>query len=240
MNQTVSVDLRSDADFVRALDAAVQRHAMLKHPFYQAWSEGALSLDDLREYSKQYFHHVKAFPRYVSAVHANCDDLPLRQELLKNLCEEEQGENNHPELWLRFAEGLGVDRTDVEHAEPTYATQASVEIFRDLTRNGSYLQGMAALYAYESQIPDVAKTKRDGLNEFYGLNNPEVVSFFSVHEVADVFHRQVECDALVSHAKSVEERELVVNAAERASQALWQFLDGMQQLRGPSAASCAC
>jgi pyrroloquinoline-quinone synthase len=235
MNQTSSFDLRSDAEFVRALDAAVQRHAMLSHPFYQAWSEGALSLDDLREYSKQYFHHVKAFPRYVSAVHANCDDLKLRQELLQNLCEEEQGDSNHPELWLRFAEGLGVARESVEEAEPTRATQASVEIFRDLTKNGSYLQGMAALYAYESQIPDVAKTKREGLGDFYGLRDPRAVSFFSVHEDADVVHRQVECDALVAHAQSVEERQAVVDAAERASQALWQFLDGMQQLRATAA-----
>ena len=235
MNQTSSFDLRSDAEFVRALDAAVQRHAMLSHPFYQAWSQGALSLDDLREYSKQYFHHVKAFPRYVSGVHANCVDLTLRQELLQNLCEEEQGDSNHPELWLRFAEGLGVARDAVTSAEPTRATQASVEIFRDLTKNGSYLEGMAALYAYESQIPDVAKTKREGLGDFYGLRDPRAVSFFSVHEDADVVHRQVECDALVAHAKSVEERQAVVDAAERASQALWLFLDGMQQLR-PTAA----
>jgi pyrroloquinoline-quinone synthase len=239
MTQTQSFDLRSDAEFVRALDAAVQRHAMLSHPFYQAWSQGALSLDDLREYSKQYFHHVKAFPRYVSGVHSNCDDLALRQELLQNLSEEEHGEDNHPELWLRFAESLGVDRSNVESAEPTRATQASVEIFRDLTKNGSYLQGMAALYAYESQIPDVAKTKREGLGEFYGIASPRAVSFFSVHEEADVIHRQVECDALVAHAQSVEDRESVVAAAEQASQALWQFLDGMQQLRGVTA-SCAC
>ncbi|HND12798.1 MAG TPA: CADD family putative folate metabolism protein [Pseudomonadota bacterium] len=239
MNETVTTrfDLLRDVEFVRALDSAVQRHAMLKHPFYQAWSEGALSLDDLREYSKQYFSQVKAFPRYVSAVHSNCDDIALRQELLQNLIEEEQGEGNHPELWLRFAESLGVDRRDVESAEPTRATQASVEIFRDLTKNGSYLQGLAALYAYESQIPDVAKTKREGLGEFYGIRDPRAVSFFSVHEEADVVHRQVEVDALLSHAKTVEQRVEVLSAAEQASHALWQFLDGMQSLRG---ASCAC
>ena len=120
MTQTQSFDLRSDAEFVRALDAAVQRHAMLSHPFYQAWSQGALSLDDLREYSKQYFHHVKAFPRYVSGVHSNCDDLGLRQELLQNLSEEEHGQPPGVVAALRREPGRRSQQCGERRADPRY------------------------------------------------------------------------------------------------------------------------
>ena len=80
---------------------------MLKHPFYQAWVNGGLELSAIKEYAAQYYHHVCAFPRYVSGIHSNCEDLYTRQQLLENLIDEERGEENHPELWKRFGEGVG-------------------------------------------------------------------------------------------------------------------------------------
>jgi pyrroloquinoline-quinone synthase len=102
--------------FQQRIDEAVNKHAMLNHPFYQLWNEGKLERETLREYAKQYYAHVKAFPTYVSAVHSRCDDLKVRQLLLENLIEEERGVDNHPELWLRFAESLGVSRDEVKNA----------------------------------------------------------------------------------------------------------------------------
>ena len=105
------------SEFQTELQDSIERYAMLKHPFYQLWSAGELDLEVLREYAKQYYAHVKAFPTYVSATHSHCDDVAVRQMLLENLIEEERGENNHPELWLRFAEGLGLTRDEVKNAE---------------------------------------------------------------------------------------------------------------------------
>ena len=89
---------------------------MLKHPFYQAWTEGRLPLDTLRAYSRQYFHHVEAFPRAVSAVHSACPDRDGRRMLAENLAEEEgleAGKQDHASLWLMFACGLGEDESAV-------------------------------------------------------------------------------------------------------------------------------
>jgi len=80
---------------------------LLKHPFYLAWTRGELSKEALADYARQYYQHVAAFPTYLSAIHANCDDQSTRKELLSNLIDEEAGSPNHPELWLKFAEGLG-------------------------------------------------------------------------------------------------------------------------------------
>ena len=60
----------TDVRVSAAIDAKVAERAMLKHPFYQAWTEGRLPLDTLRAYARQYFHHVEAFPRPVCAVHS--------------------------------------------------------------------------------------------------------------------------------------------------------------------------
>jgi pyrroloquinoline-quinone synthase len=215
--------------FLEHLDAVIKEHSMLKHPFYQAWSEGKLSLETLREYSKQYFAHVSRFPTYVSAVHSRCDDLPTRQILLDNLVEEEQGEQNHPELWLQFAEGLGASRDSVQSAELLSQTRESVGTMQRLTCSDDYLQGVAALYAYESQVPEVAKTKRDGLKDFYGVDKPSVVKYFTVHEEADVLHREGERQILAQNCSSEEGKAAAVAAAESAARALWTFLDGVHE-----------
>ena len=103
----------------RAIDSKVAERAMLSHPFYQAWTEGRLPLDTLRAYARQYFHHVEAFPRAVSAVHSACPDRDGRRMLAENLAEEEgieAGKQDHATLWLMFACGLGEDEDAVRGA----------------------------------------------------------------------------------------------------------------------------
>ena len=214
--------------FLDALDAAIGRHALLKHPFYQMWTEGGLRREVLAEYAKQYYAHVAAFPRYVSAVHTQCDDISLRQQLLENLIEEERGADNHPELWLRFAEGLGVSRNEVLEAEQLDSTRDSVARFHEIVGQRGALEGLAALYAYESQVPEVARTKREGLKAYYGLDDPRSVAFFTVHEAADVVHREMERNVLAAHTPPERQRD-VLAAAEDAAQALWSFLDGVYE-----------
>ena len=214
------------AEALSALDLRIQQRHLLTHPFYQAWSAGTLSLAALQEYSKQYYRHVEAFPTYVSAVHANCPLLPIRQRLLENLIEEERGADNHPELWLRFAEALGVWREEVVAAELLPETVASIQTFRSLTRERSYLAGLAALYAYEAQVPEVAAAKIAGLKQFYGIDDPRGLAFFQIHLQADRFHADTARQILHAQLTPTDVNE-VVSAGEQALDALWGLLDGV-------------
>lgn len=220
---------QGQAAFLQAIDDVVANYGLLKHPFYQAWSKGELDLDTIREYAQQYFAHVSQFPRYVSAVHSRCEDLETRQELLDNLIEEERGPDNHPELWLRFAEGLGSSRESTLDATKLPETQQSVDTMMQLCCSDDYRHGVAALYAYESQVPDVALSKREGLKSFYGIDDPEVVKYFAVHEEADVLHREGERRILAEQCRTVEQRQSAIDAAESAAKAMWTFLDGVQR-----------
>ncbi len=226
--------LMSQSQFETALGEAVMEFSMLKHPFYVAWTEGRLSKPVLAEYAKQYYAHVRAFPTYVSAVHSQCDEVAIRQELLENLIEEERGHENHPELWMRFAEGLGVTRDDVRNAELLPSTKDSVASLKALTRSEDYREGLAALYAYESQIPEVARTKREGLKSFYGMDDERSVSFFRVHEGIDVLHQQVEKQILSQKCQSAEEQERAIGSARESARALWSFLDGVTEAYLPA------
>ena len=90
-------------------------------------------------------------------------------------------------------------------------------------------EGLAALYAYESQIPEIAKTKREGLAAFYGISDAAATEFFTVHEEADVWHRQVEREALGRVAETAADRERALAAAGRCLDALNRALDGVMR-----------
>lgn len=220
-------DQSGEMQFDSTVIEAVMQYSMLKHPFYQAWSEGKLSKSTLAEYAKQYYGHVRAFPTYVSAVHSRCEDVSIRQQLLENLIEEEHGDENHPELWLRFAESLGVTRAEVKEAELLPSTKDSVDRLKSLTQSEDYREGLAALFAYELQIPEVARTKREGLKEFYQLADERAVSFFRVHESIDLLHQDVERTILNKQCKTNAEKSRAVAAAQESAKALWGFLDGV-------------
>jgi pyrroloquinoline-quinone synthase len=209
------------------IDSRVAERAMLSHPFYQAWTEGRLPLDTLRDYARQYFHHVEAFPQAVSAVHSACPARDGRRMLAENLAEEEgieAGKQDHASLWLMFACGLGESESAVRAQPLNPETDALIATFRRLSRR-SYASGLGALYAYESQFPAVAAAKIEGLIDRYGIDDEETLRFFRVHESADVEHSAV-CRSLLDRLPEGEQAE-AITAGEELAGALWTFLSGV-------------
>ncbi len=211
------------------IDEAIERRHLLQHPLYRDWTAGTLPRGRLLAYAAQYYAHVEAFPRYLSAVHSHCGDIAVRQELLQNLVEEEQGEENHPELWLRFTDALGLERAAVIGTELYPETAALVGTFERMCREGSVTEGLAAIYAYEAQVPEIAGTKMEGLAKWYGVRGARGLRFFQVHKEADIVHRQVGRDLLSSLVRTTAEEDRSVRAAEEALDALWSMLDGVQR-----------
>ncbi|MAH60953.1 MAG: pyrroloquinoline quinone biosynthesis protein PqqC [Legionellales bacterium] len=210
--------------FSKQLNQVLDQYHLLKHPFYQAWSKGELNRVILKDYAEQYYHHVAAFPRYISATHSLCDDIEKRKVLLENLVEEESTDHDHPKLWKQFAQALGSDHP--ETTQPEAFTQAMIDNFFRWARS-SYAEGLGALYTYERQVPEVADVKIEGLTQFYGVHSKEGLQFFEVHRGADVQHRQ-DCEKLLD-GLTPEEQTLAKAAAEKTAQFLWNFLSGISQ-----------
>lgn len=213
--------------FLRRLDAAIAAKHVLTHPFYQAWNQGTLSLEALQDYACQYYRHVAAFPTYLSALHSRIADPELRKPILQNLMEEEGGSPNHPELWLRFAEGLGLTKSQVLNTAVQRETAACVATFQALCGRGHFTRGLAALYAYESQIPEVSETKIEGLKRHYGIRDVETLRYFAVHVEADRAHRAQEKQLLAQTVCDEAMAEEALDAAQQALEALWNLLSGV-------------
>jgi pyrroloquinoline-quinone synthase len=214
------------ANIIETLDAIVAERSLLKHPFYQAWTAGTLLVDALREYAKQYFHFEAAFPTFLSAIHARCEPGATRQAILDNLWDEEHGPDNHLALWLRFCEALGLGEAEVRSSEANQETRDLICGFRAACSEGSITEGLAALYAYESQAPEVASQKIAGLKRFYEMEDARAIAFFSVHQDMDVYHAQAERDAIAAAATTAAQRLALEAATRTAADRLWRFLDG--------------
>ena len=215
--------------FIDEVEKRITKNHLLNHSFYKAWNAGELEVSTIQEYAAQYFKHVSAFPRYLSAIHTNCEKIAIRQELLENLVDEEQGDENHPELWLRFGEGMGKSRESIVQTEAMEETQELVDIFMKLTRDQKTHIGMAALYCYESMVPEIAENKIDGLKKFYGINDENTLKFFTVHLHADKWHREVIRNLMSQLCDSSVKQEEALAAIDEALYALNNFLTGMEQ-----------
>jgi pyrroloquinoline-quinone synthase len=216
-----------ESDLTFQVHQLIDSRSLLKHPFYQAWNVGALPWESLKKYAAQYYHFELAYPTYLSGVHHRCDDRKVRQSLLENLWDEEHGPENHVELWLRFCDALGLRREAVLGASPVPATAKLIETYRHLTAEATPAAGVAALYAFESQVPKIADAKVQGLRNFYGLQDDRSVSFFTVHSTLDQQHAAAEWEIVQNLVNSEGDQQQVLAAVDRSTLALWDFLDGV-------------
>lgn len=207
------------------INAVLKECDLLGHPFYRAWSAGELTRTDVKEYATEYYHHVAAFPTYLSALHSRLSDGALRRAVLRNLADEEIDGVAHSELWLDFAEGVGASRESVKAHTPLPEVRELIRTFRGFMESPA--SALAACYAYESQVPRIAKEKGRTLAARYG-GNARTCRYFELHRLADQHHSQVwkrELEILLSADPTLAEEALAGAAA--AARALWGALDGI-------------
>ena len=227
----------TNEQLLEELDARIAKYDLLCHPFYKAWRAGELTREDLREYALDYYQHVQAFPSYLAAFALRLNEGELRRVVLANMRDEQGGENEeaHSELWLDFAAGMGASRAAFGH-EPVEEVKQLTRHFARVAEEGTPEEALAAFYAYESQVPRIAKEKDRGLREWYGADEKST-RYFALHATADVFHSNVWREQLAKRVEAnPETAEKTLNAAEKAAQALWTALDGIEARRMRTAA----
>ena len=166
-------------NLIQRIDDIIEAGSLLKHPFYRMWSEGQLTRPMLAGYSKEYYQLVKAVPLYMESILSVASQ---SDELESNMREEYE----HIPLWEDFAAGLGVPRGDLASYGGLEKTRSAVSSLHGLM--DGYRAGAAAMYSLEKEIPEISRTKLEGLREFYGMD--EHTEYFVQHMEADVRHAE--------------------------------------------------
>jgi len=168
-------------NIIQKIDEMIEERSLLKHPFYQMWSDGKLTKESLAGYSKEYFQLVKAVPAFMAPIIEKAPDT-----VVSELVENQQEESDHIKPWIAFAGELGISEDELVSYSGTAKTQKAVSDLNELmvTFDG----GSSAMYAFEKEIPKISQTKLDGLAEFYGMTSNEATEYFKLHTEADIRH----------------------------------------------------
>jgi pyrroloquinoline-quinone synthase len=207
-------------DVVQRIHSEIEKHSLLKHSFYKMWSEGKLTIDHLQGYSKEYFQLVKIVPKFVESI-AEATGNP---DIITNNAREEA---EHVELWVRFATALGVSRSDLISYGGSEKTNQAVANLMALANLTSEEEAVAAMYAYEMELPKISRIKIDGLKKLYGMDSEDATKYFEIHEEADVRHAQVWREILQRIPS--ERHEATINAAIKSLQAQNMLLDSVHE-----------
>ena len=168
-------------NIVKKIDEMIEERSLLKHPFYQTWSDGKLTQEALAGYSKEYFQLVKAVPSFMSPIISQAPE-----NVIGELIENQQEESDHIKPWIAFAGELGIPEDELTSYTGLAKTRKAVSDLHELMT--TFEGGSAAMYAFEKEIPKISQTKLDGLAEFYGMTTHEATEYFKLHTEADIRH----------------------------------------------------
>ena len=222
-----------DSAFVDELRAVIDAgRAFGRHPLWLRIEEGRLPRSAFGPFAVQFFLQVREFPRAVSALHASCPDPRERVELAESLYEEETGRISgcnvsHPELFVRFGEGVGVPRDAMVNGVPLPTTAALIDWFERSTKQHPFIEGAAATnLAAEGQVPGAFGPFARALERHYGCTRAQV-GFWDVHEQADREHSAIGDHVVVRLATTPELQADVCRAVTRSLELWWRFFDGI-------------
>ena len=187
---------------------------VLEHPFYQRWSAGELTREELADYSGQYRYATEAIARMSADVASAAPDSEKA-----GLEAHSREEHDHIAMWDGFVEAVG----GAVGAEPNPETLECVGAW---TREDGFGRQLARLYAVESGQPEISKTKSEGLAAHYDIHDAPGNRYFTVHETMDVSHAEEGRKLIERYMNDFDEDQMVA-AAEEAFKANWRLLDGV-------------
>jgi pyrroloquinoline-quinone synthase len=168
-------------NLIQKIDQIIEERSLLKHPFYEMWSDGKLTQESLAGYSKEYFQLVKAVPEFMTPIIENAPN-----SVITELTENQQEESDHIKPWISFAGELGISEDELISYSGLDKTKKAVSDLYELMN--SFDGGACAMYAFEKEIPKISQTKLDGLSEFYQITNDNAIEYFKLHTEADIRH----------------------------------------------------
>ena len=168
-------------NLIQRIDQIIGERSLLKHPFYEMWSDGKLTQESLAGYSKEYFQLVKAVPEFMAPIIEKAPN-----SVISELTENQQEESDHIKPWIRFAVELGISEDELISYSGLDKTKKAVSDLAELMN--TFDGGACAMYAFEKEIPKISQTKLDGLSEFYQITSDRAIEYFKLHTEADIRH----------------------------------------------------
>ncbi len=232
-------------EFTESLLDVMERKVHWGWPLF---TSGKVSKDTLHlHFEQEYETYVRDFPVLIGRSYIQCPVAEARQELAENLFEEETGGlvagKPHPELFLEYPKGLGMDLSRFQEIELLPAAKAYRKILDECTLHSDWDVGAAVSTIFVEGTPyergelDASAPKRPvkpleehPLVVHYGLPL-EALALTKAHRQVEGEHRNAAWD-VVLHYVEPQRRSVVVAGMEKTLQAWLAYRDELCETIG--------
>jgi pyrroloquinoline-quinone synthase len=216
----------------------------MERKVHWAWphfTSGRVAKDRLHlHFEQEYATYVRDFPVLVGWAYVQCPIAEVRRDLAENLYEEETGGviagRPHPELFLEYPRGLGMDLARFSRVELGPAARAFRDVLDDRTQRHGWAQAAAVTTIFLEGTPhergelDPAAPRRPvppleqhPLVVHYGLPL-EALALTKAHRKVEGSHRAAAWRILLDHVPEAE-RAGACEAMERTLAAWLAYRD---------------
>jgi pyrroloquinoline-quinone synthase len=221
------VSLLEPDELIADLQNVLQQRHPRPHPIRQLLLSGRLTKEQLRWWARNQFHEFRNIHRFFGVRYQKCPIPELRRLLLENMVEEE-GEDlfggkypSHRELWIRFAEGIGVSRDDILNYEPLPGIRAALEMYVSLVQQSHWAVAIGTGLVFEGGGPKRMGEERRALEKYYSWIPSEALDFFRAHEYHDEGHGNMVIDVIKQHCMAIQLQQEMREAVRQRADIMW-------------------
>ena len=218
----------SSTEFVKQLKKDIQAFPKIriKHPFLKAVCNGTATIEQIRAWAIQDYQFRAAVPRIAMLRYLACTDPEIARKLWGVVEEETRGMDTgtagHNQLAIRFAESIGLTRSQLESAELTPSTAAHLYYVELVIHTLPWFVVMAIQIGAEGTFGPAAAALGEGFMKNYKMA-PDDVRFFTVHSEADEEHGSLAEEIAVRYITSPHLQELTRKHTFRRMELLYDI-----------------
>ncbi len=218
--------------FVKTLEAEIERHGAVHHPFLKRFAAEPLTVKQIQTFGLQHYQLVKVFVNYMTNLLPRIAD-PDAAGLFRKVFDDEFGQHtifrSHPALYRNFLRALGLKDEEWGKVPLLPETSAYIAFHLTLTREGDVLAALGAIGpGHEFSIPLMFEYLLTGLRRNTPLTEDDM-EYFTMHIVEDKDHAEVFNALILRHATTDDRQQSIRDGVMRCLEARRRFWDGCQR-----------
>jgi pyrroloquinoline-quinone synthase len=198
-----------------------------RHRYHLLMHEGKLTREQLQQWVLNRYYYQTRIPIKDALIVSKSEDPAFRRMWIRRIHDhdgEAEGEGGLT-LWLRLAEGVGLDREEVASCRSVLpGVRFACDAYVDLVRSRSLLEAVASSLT-EFFAPDIMTKRILAWERHYPWVSPEMLAYFRGRVTRARRDSEQAIDFAVRHAISYELQERCVAALIRKTEILWHLLD---------------
>jgi len=216
--------------FVERMRTEGARRYHVHHPFNARMHAGELTRAEIQRWVANRFYYQTRIPIKDALILAKSEDQAFRRMWIHRIIDHDGAEGGEGglELWLRLADGVGLDRARVASLETVLpAVRFACDAYVELVRERSLVEAVASSLT-ETFAPDIMSQRIAAWEKHYPWFDRATLDYFR-SRVPRAERDAGEAMAFVlREARTRELQERCVAALVRKCEILWCLLDAVQ------------